>query len=170
MTRTPIRAHLFLVILALTALLAVGALSRGGRIAAHAASAKCPYCKLSVLDNNGPMDNTVTLTQGATRRTGYRCVFCAIATAKSGVKGDLTILAPSEVKGKPVVITRKGGKWAAVPAKAVFVAEKANHRVCQLTYRAFTSPAGLTAHVRKNQGLFKGAKPVSLPAMVALSE
>ena len=168
MARTWFRTHLSLLTTVPAALLILGSLSLGSR-PVRAGSARCPYCKLAVLDNSGPMDNTVTLTQGA-RRTEYRCVYCAIAIAKGQASGDLTILAPSEVKGKPVVIFRKAGKWTVKPASAVFVAEKANHRVCQLTYRAFTSPAGAAAHVRKNQGLFKGAKPVTLPTMVEISQ
>ena len=168
MTHTQFRIRR-LVTGALAALLIGGGILIGGGRFAQAKAPKCPYCKLAVLDNRGQIDNRVTLTQGA-RRIEYRCVYCAIAKAKSDIKGDLTILAPSETKNKPVVITRKGGKWAAVPAKAVFVAEGGNHRVCQVTYRAFTSPAALTTHVQKNQGLLKGAKPVALPAMVALSQ
>ena len=160
MIRRQIRTRLTLLIIPLATLLA-------GR-PAHASDAKCPYCKLAVLDDSGEMDNRVTLTQGA-RRIEYRCVFCAIAKAKSEIKGNLTIIAPSEVKGRPVIIHRKDGIWSSAPANAVFVAEKGNHRVCQLTYRAFTSPASLAAHVRKNQRLFKGARPVNLPAMVELS-
>ena len=42
------------------------------------------------------------------KRIEYRCVYCALSDAKS-YNGDITILAPSELKGKPVLLTREGG-------------------------------------------------------------
>src|SRR5215207_7483853 len=76
--------------------------------AAH--ETKCPYCRLDVVQDTADQDNEVPLKYGR-KRIEYRCVFCALAQAKTEYKGDVTILAPSEIKGKPVVITRANGQW-----------------------------------------------------------
>ena len=129
---------------------------------ALAHDADCPYCKLKVVQDTKEQDNEVALRYGR-KRIEYRCVFCAIAEVNNGAykSGDVTILAPSEVKGKPVPISRKDGKWSA-PEGTVFVAQKASHRHCQTTYRAFTSKAAFEAHVKKNGSLLKNAKPLTL--------
>ena len=151
----------------LAALVSLGTASFVGR-PAQAHETKCPYCKLDVVQDTPTMDNEVALRYGR-KRIEYRCVFCALAEAKNEFKGDLSILAPSETKGKPVVITRKSGKWSA-PSGAVFVGEKANHRHCQTTYRAFTNTAAFQAHVQKNKSLLKDAKPLSLAQMVEIAK
>ena len=66
-------------------------------------------------------------------------------------------------------VTRKAGKWSA-PAGTVFVAQKASHRVCQVTYRAFTSKAAFDAHVKKNQAQLTDAKPLGLDQLVAIAK
>lgn len=147
------------------ALLSIGAVVFAAR-PAGAHEAKCPYCKLDVVQDTPSQDNEVALRYGR-KRIEYRCVFCAIAQ-KDKFAGDLSILAPTEAKGKYVTITRKDGKWSA-PAGTVFVAEKANHRYCQVTYRAFTGRAAFDAYVRRNGAQVKGAKPVTLDQMVAIA-
>ena len=132
---------------------------------ARSAGGKCPYCNLAVLKNEPTLDNTVAMRHGP-NRIEYRCVYCAVAQANSDkYKGDVTILAPSEVKGKPVLLTRKGDKWSAKPATAVFVAEKAHHRYCQITYRALTGKPGFDAYVKKNARV-RTAKPLTLAQLV----
>src|SRR5688500_9817590 len=96
--------------------------------AGFAHEAKCPVCKLDVVQDTDKLDNEVALKSGR-KRIEYRCVYCALNDSKS-YTGDLTILAPSELKGKPVVISRKDGKWSAAPETAVFVGQKVNHRSC----------------------------------------
>lgn len=138
---------------------------------ALAHDADCPYCKLKVTQDTPTQDNEVALRYGR-KRIEYKCVFCAIAEVNNGVykDGDVTILAPSEVKGKPIPITRKEGKWSA-PAGTVFVAVKASHKHCQTTYRAFTNKAGFDAHVKKNSALLQdAAAPLTLDQMVAVAK
>lgn len=151
----------------LAAFVSLGIAGLAGR-PAQAHEAKCPYCKLDVVQDTSTMDNEVALRYGR-KRIEYRCVYCALAEAKTAFKGDLNILAPSEIKGKPVVISRKSGNWSA-PAGVVFVGEKANHRHCQTTYRAFTSKAAFQAHVRKNKNLLKNARPLTLAQMVEMAK
>lgn len=152
----------------LAASLALGASGLAGRpLMAH--EAKCPHCTLDVVQDTEQQDNEVALRYGR-KRIEYRCVFCALSQAISEFKGDLTILAPSEIKGKPVVISRKDGKWSVSPETTVFVAHKVNHRHCQIGYRAFTSRAGFDAHVKSHPDLLRDAKPLTLEEMVAIAQ
>lgn len=154
-------------------LAALVALGLPGLIAARPAlahDANCPYCKLKVTQDNAAQDNEVPLRYGR-KRIEYKCVFCAIADTNNGTykSGDVTILAPSQIKGKPIPVTRKGGKWSA-PAGTVFVGVKASHKVCQNTYRAFTNKAAFEGYVKKNPAQFEDAKPLTLDQMVALAK
>jgi hypothetical protein len=97
-------------------------------------------------------------------------VFCALAEAKTKYTGDLTILAPSETKGKYVVISRKGGAWSAAPDGAVFIGEKVNHKHCQTGYRALTSRDAFDAYIKKNRAIVGDAKPLTLAQMVELAK
>lgn len=136
-----------------------------GRLLAH--EAECPHCELDVAQNTPEQDNETAIQYGK-KRIEYRCVMCAIADAEKSYTGDLTVLAPSEIKGKPVQIARKGGQWSA-PEGTVFVGKKVKHRYCETGYRAFTSQAAFDAHVKKNKVLLKDAKPLTLAEMVEVS-
>jgi hypothetical protein len=86
-------------------------------------------------------------------------------------QGDLTILAPSEVKGKPVTLARKDGKWSATPEGAVFVGQKVNHRSCQVGYRALTNRAAFDPWVKKHQAaLGESPQPLTLEQMLELAK
>ena len=141
-------------------------LSLGAALPAFAHETKCPYCKMDVVQDTKTEDNEVALRYG-NKRIEYRCVLCAIAQAKSKFKGDVTIIAPSTVKGKPITITRTDGKWAA-PAGTVFVYQKGSHSKCQDLYRAASSQAAATAYI-KAKGLTE-AKVLTLAEMVELSK
>jgi hypothetical protein len=134
----------------------------------RAHEATCPVCKLDVVQDTAEQDNEVALRYGR-KRIEYRCVFCALSDAKN-YKGDVTILAPSEIKGKPVLVSRTGDKWSVAPESAVFVGEKVNHRHCQTGYRAFSSRTGFDAHTKKHPDLLKESKPLTLPQMVELAK
>ena len=135
---------------------------------ALAHEAKCPVCKLDVVQDTAQLDNEVALKSGR-KRIEYRCVYCALQDAKS-YQGDITILAPSEVKGKPVQLTRKDGKWSVAPETAVFVGQKVNHRSCQVGYRALTNRAAFDKWVHANHELLNGAKPLTLQEMTGLAK
>ncbi len=134
--------------------------------AAH--EAKCPVCKLDVVQDTDKLDNEVALRSGR-KRIEYRCVWCALKDAKS-FTGDITILAPSELKGKPVQLSRKEGKWTMTPETAVFVGQKVNHRECQLGYRALTTKDAFDKWVHANHALLQGAKPLTLEQMLELAK
>jgi len=136
--------------------------------AAQAHEAKCPYCELDVVQDTPEQDNETAIQYGK-KRIEYRCVFCALADAEKSYTGDLTILAPSEIKGKPIVIERKDGKWSA-PDSTVFVGKKVKHRHCQTGYRAFTTQAAFDHHVSKNKVLLKDAKAITLADMVEIAK
>jgi hypothetical protein len=127
----------------------------------------CPYCKMTVTQDTPAQDNEVALRYGR-KRIEYKCVWCAVADVSRGTykDSDVTLLAPSEKKSQPIEITRKSGKWAA-PAGTVFLGVKASHRICQNTYRAFSSKAAFDAYVKKNQDIVKGAAPLTLDQLVA---
>ncbi len=128
----------------------------------------CPYCKLKVVQDTKEQDNEVVLAYG-NKKIEYRCVMCAVADAKTKYKSrDLTILAPSTIKGKKVTITKKGDAWTASPATAVFVYNKGNHDKCQELYRAAIDNDAAMAWMTK-KGL-KEAKHLSLKDMVEASK
>jgi hypothetical protein len=135
---------------------------------ALAHEATCSICKLDVVQDTAQLDNEVALKFGR-KRIEYRCVFCALSDAKS-FAGDVTILAPSELKGKPVLLTRTSGEWKVAPESAVFVGHKVNHRSCQLGYRALTTRAAFEPWVQANPALLNGARPLSLKEMLELAK
>jgi len=141
---------------------------------ALAHEAKCPVCKLDVVQDTDTLDNEVALRSGR-KRIEYRCVYCALNDAKS-YTGDLTILAPSELKGKPVVISRKEGKWSVLPETAVFagqgvpVGQKVDHRNCQIGYRALTGQSAFEKWVQGHRELLKDAKPLTLTQMLEVAK
>jgi hypothetical protein len=152
---------------AFAALLTTGLL---GALATPAAAHEtdCPYCKLKVVQDTKEMDNEVLLRYG-NKRIEYRCVMCAIAQAKTKYKDkDLTIIAPSTVKGKPVTITKKGSEWTASPAGAMFVFQKGNHSECQDLYRAALTHEAAVAWANKKN--YKQAQHLSLKELVAASK
>lgn len=130
--------------------------------------AKCPVCKLDVVQDTATLDNEVALRFGR-KRIEYRCVWCALKDAKT-YRGDVTILAPSELKGKPVLLSRKGDEWSVQPETAVFVGHKVNHRQCELGYRALTTRAAFDKWVKANASLLEDAQPLTLPQMLELAK
>ena len=134
---------------------------------AMAHEGKCPVCKMDVPQDTDRQDNEVALKSGR-KRIEYRCVFCALSDAKS-YTGDVTILAPSDVQGKPIMLMRKDGKWSTMPENAVFVGEKVNHRQCQIGNRAFTNKAAFDDWIHKNHELLGNAKPLTLQEMVDIA-
>jgi hypothetical protein len=135
---------------------------------ALAHEATCPVCKLDVVQDTEKLDNEVALRFGR-KRIEYRCVYCALQDAKN-YNGEVTILAPSELKGKPVLLTRKEGQWKVAPETAVFVGQKVNHRSCQVGYRALTNKEAFEGWVHANQALLSGAKPLGLKEMLELAK
>jgi hypothetical protein len=135
---------------------------------AMAHEAKCPVCKLDVVQDTDKLDNEVAIKSGR-KRIEYRCIWCALKDAPT-YTSDITILAPSEIKGKPVLLTRKEGKWSVQPETAVFVGEKVNHRNCQLGYRALTSKGAFEKWIHANHELLKDAKPLSLEQILELAK
>ncbi len=123
---------------------------------------------MEVLKDTETVDNRVELQRGG-KKTAYRCVLCAIADVKDG-KGDLTILTPSERKGKPVKIVRTDGKWTAEPETAQFVYVKGSHAQCEVRYRAITTKEALDAYLANNPRVLKSAKSISLAEMIKRSE
>lgn len=134
---------------------------------ALAHEAQCPICKLDVVQDTDTLDNEVALRSGR-KRIEYRCVYCALSDSKS-YPGDITVLAPSELKGKPVVLSRKDGRWSVAPEGAVFVGRKVNHRSCQVGYRALTSKEAFAKWRQANAELLGDAQPLTLPQMLEVS-
>lgn len=115
---------------------------------AFAHEAPCPYCQMTV------NDATAAVLRSGRKRVEYKCVYCALAEAKTEFKGDLTVSSPSEKAGKPVVLKRTGGKWTAMPATAYFVSpQHLKHSKCQAQARAFTSKAAAQSFAKKSGGM-----------------
>lgn len=128
----------------------------------------CPLCGMKVVQATKSRDNEVVLRFGK-KRIEYRCVYCALADAKK-YDGDLVVYAPSETKGKPVLLSRAAGKWSVVEVKdgalapkggAVFLNAFDSHKECAALSRAYHSQAGFDADAPK------GAKPLTLEEMLA---
>jgi hypothetical protein len=126
--------------------------------------AQCPVCKLDVVQDTETTDNEVAIRFGR-KRIEYRCLQCALQDAPS-YRGDVTILAPSEVKGKPVLIQRKEGAWSVQPADAVFLSVKSEHRDCWIANRAFATRAGFEKWKQAHPALLKEAEPLALRQVV----
>ena len=148
----------------------VGVLLVSGILAlpARAHEAKCPHCELDIVQNTATQDNEVALKFGK-KRIEYRCVMCAIADANKSYKGDVTILAPTEMKGKPAQIVRKNGSWSA-PEGIVVLGQKVKHRYCQTGYRVFTNRAAFDSHVAKNKVTLSDAQPITLAQLVEIAD
>ncbi len=117
---------------------------------ALAHEADCPYCQQPVTQDTATQDNEVVLKYGR-KRIEYKCVYCALAEAKTEYpEGDVTIAAPSEIKGEPVILKRVDGKWNA-PETAVFVAiTPLKHKTCNVTARAFSSDEAAKEYIKVN--------------------
>jgi hypothetical protein len=157
----------FLVLALFVAALGVGILAPQISLAHEA---PCPYCDVALAQDTDTQDNETVLKIGR-KKIEYRCVYCALSEAKTEYSGDLTILAPSEEKGAPIVLSRKNGQWTSDPEGAVFVAQKASHRVCHITYRAFSNKAAFETWVKKNKEYFDdNAKPLTLAQMIEVAK
>jgi hypothetical protein len=139
--------------------------SPAAKVFAH--EAECPHCGLDIVQNTATQDNETALMYGK-KRIEYRCVLCAIADGDKSYKGDLTVLVPSETKGKPIEIARKDGKWSA-PEGTILLGQKVKHKYCQTGYRAFRSQSAFDAHVQKNKILLMDAKAITLAELVDLA-
>ena len=130
----------------------------------------CPRCGLKVAQATPTQDNEVVLRFG-NKRIEYRCVDCALADAAK-YDGDLFVYAPSETKGKPVILQRKAGAWSAVRVErerlvpepdAVFLDAFDSHARCAALARAFHDRKGFDAYAEKP----RGALPLTLDALLA---
>lgn len=129
--------------------------------------APCPYCSQKITQDTDQQDNETVLKYGR-KRIEYKCVYCALVDSKTAYKGDLTILAPSEKKGQPVTLRRTGGKWSSTTEGAAFVAQKANHKVCHVTYRAFSSQSAAQAYIAERKAQLPDAKPLTLAGLLEI--
>lgn len=130
----------------------------------------CPRCGLLVVQATKDRDNEVVLRYG-NKRIEYRCVDCALADAKK-YGGDLFVYAPSETKGKPVILQRKAGTWSAVRVQGealvpeegvVFLDAFDKHPQCATLARAFHTVKAFAAYPDKP----KDAQPLTLDALLA---
>lgn len=126
----------------------------------------CPLCGLKVVQSTKDQDNEVVLRYGK-KKIEYRCVYCVLVDAAK-YEGDLYVYAPSETKGKPIILLRTEGKWAAVkdvdgklvPEEGVvFLNDFSDHGKCALRSRAFRSKEALEKYA-------KGAKALTLEEML----
>ena len=141
-------------------------------VPSFAHEAPCPYCNMTVTQDTATQDNEVALKIGR-KRIEYKCVYCALADAKTAYTGDLSILAPSEKKDEPVKLLRQNGKWSAVTpgaaTDAAFVmAAPIKHKICDRQARAFSSAAAAQQYIDANKAVLGDAKPLTLDALLAL--
>ena len=136
-------------------------------VLAHEAS--CPLCGMAITQDTPTQDNEVALKIGR-KRIEYKCVFCALAEAKTEYKGDLSISAPSEKKGEPVMLKRSDDKWTALPATAYFVSrDPLKHKMCDVQARAFTTQAAAQAYIDAHKDELADAKPLTLDEMIKVA-
>lgn len=134
----------------------------------------CPVCGLKVVQNTKTMDNEVVLRYGK-KKIEYRCVYCAIADARK-YDGDVIVYAPSEAKGKPVLLQRAAGKWSAVKEAdgklvpeegVVFINDFKSHAKCAALSRAFHTKEAFDKYVAANK--VTDAKALTLDQMVEVA-
>lgn len=131
--------------------------------------APCPYCNMKITQDTPAQDNEVALKVGR-KRIEYKCVFCALAEAVTEYQGDLSIAAPSEKKGEPVVLKRTADKWTALPATAHFVSrDPLKHKMCDMQARAFSTKAAAQAYINAHKDELADAKPLTLDEMVKVA-
>jgi hypothetical protein len=129
---------------------------------ASAHEGPCPYCSMPITQDTATQDNEVALKIGR-KRIEYKCVYCAVAEAHTEYKGDLSIYAPSEKKGEPVVLKRTGDRWSVLPSTAYFVSNNSvKHRTCEVQARAFTTEKEALSYAKE-----KNLKAISLEQLVA---
>lgn len=136
-------------------------------LSASAHEADCPYCDRAITQDTATQDNETVLKYGK-KRIEYKCVYCAVSEAQTEYsKGDLSIAAPSEKKGAPVLIKRVDGKWSA-PSGVVFVADMPlKHKTCQVTARAFTSKSAAESYIKTKK---LTTSPITLAQLVAAAK
>lgn len=134
---------------------------------ASAHEAECPYCDRAITQDTATQDNETFLKYGK-KRIAYKCVYCAVSDARTEYpKGDLSIVAPSEKKGAPVIVKRVGGKWSA-PAGVVFVANMPlKHKTCQVMARAFTNKSAANSYIKAKK---LSTSPMTLAQLVAAAK
>ncbi|BCM89752.1 hypothetical protein IAD21_01599 [Abditibacteriota bacterium] len=135
---------------------------------AFAHIAPCPYCAMTITQDTPTQDNEVALRIGR-KRIEYKCVYCALAEAQTEYQGDLTVIAPSEKKGEPILISRKNGQWSAPDGACYVLNAPVKHKVCQEQARAFTSKEVAQKYLNANKDTLPGAKIVTLPELVKVS-
>jgi len=128
---------------------------------AIAHEADCPYCKMKLVQNTKEMDNEVVVKIG-NKRIEYRCIFCVLKDQKK-FTGDLTVYAPSETVGKPVILKRTAGKWSTLEG-TVFLNAFKKHAECAELSRTFSSKAAFDKYVTKNE--IANAKALTLEEML----
>jgi len=140
--------------------------------AASAHDVPCPLCGMKVVQATKTQDNEVVLRYGK-KKIEYRCVYCAIADSKK-YDGDLVVYAPSETKGKPVILQRTAGKWNVVKDQdgklvpedgVVFINDFKSHAQCAALSRAFHTKAGFEKYAAANKAT--DSKALTLEEMVA---
>lgn len=138
-------------------------------VSAFAHEAPCPYCAMPITQDTPDQDNEVALKAGR-KRIEYKCVYCALSEAQSDYTGDLSLSAPSEKKGEPIVLKRADGKWSALPATPFFVSsEPLKHKICNVQARAFTTKEAAQAYIDAHKDTLADAKPLTLDEMVKLT-
>ena len=137
--------------------------------AAFAHEAPCPYCSMPITQDTATQDNEVSLKAGR-KRIEYKCVFCALSEAQSDYTGDITIAAPSEKKGEPVIIKRTDGQWSSLPVAPYFVSkDPLKHKMCEVQARAFTTKAAAQTYIDAHKDALADAKPLTLAEMVEVA-
>jgi len=122
---------------------------------------------MPILKDTATIDYRISLTSRG-KTTAYRCVLCALADAKDR-KGDLTIVAATQMKGRSVQISRVAGKWSVSPETAVFVYAEGDHQQCETRYRALTSSEAFKAYTASHPKVLQNAKLLTFAQFLKLA-
>ena len=160
--------HTFLRGLFVVALTATGLVANPFTLSpAFAHEAPCPFCNMTITQDTPQEDNETVLKFGR-KRVEYKCVYCALSEAATEYEGDLSILAPSEKKGEPVLLKRTGSKWSASSEGVTFVMNQPlKHPVCQVQARAFSSKEAASAYLTANKDKLPQPRVLTLAEMVS---
>jgi hypothetical protein len=135
-------------------------------IPAQAANRMCPYCAMPL----GAPSTQVWLHSGS-KKVAYRCVFCAVSEAKTEYKGNLSILAPTENRKKPLIIKRTGGHWSSNLKGASFVGNmNVSHKSCPTSEHAFTSSAAAKKYIAQHKDVLSNGMLMSFNQFIAMTK
>jgi len=106
-----------------------------------------------------PVGKSPVTFKGGGKTLSYRCLHCALTANQTGAEGVITT--HSAISGKLVTLTRKAGKWSALPTEAVALSLPETGGDCSTRHLAFSNTAEFSSYLKSHPKL-AAAKPKAL--------